>query len=274
MEARPGGCEELTVAIASLEALDEREAAAVASLCRRANLCFYRTAQTAGAAEVSRLGRRLGLGRAVANPLADEENISHIKEMPNARYIPYSNAALKWHTDGYYNDPQHSIGSFIMHCAQPAAAGGENCYFDPELAYILLRDDNPGHIEALTHPQAMTIPANDDEGGVRPVCCGPVFAADAGGNLLMRYTDRKRHVRWHKNCLAAVECLRELLDGNEEYRIVKRLEKGEGVICNNVLHNREPFAAGGGPARLLYRARYHRRLPQTDWHQLCGMTAC
>ena len=46
-----------------------------------------------------------------------------------------------------------------LHCISPARVGGENALMDPEIAYILLREENPDFIRALMHPQAMEIPA-------------------------------------------------------------------------------------------------------------------
>ena len=76
------------------------------------------------------------------------------------QYIPYTNKALSWHTDGYYNVLDKQIFGIIMHCVRPAAEGGVNSLLNPENVYIALRDENPAYIEALMHPEAMTIPDN------------------------------------------------------------------------------------------------------------------
>jgi hypothetical protein len=39
-----------------------------------------------------------------------------------------------------------------------------------------------------------------------------------------------------------------------------RLQPGEGLISNNVLHNRTAFKDGEGRGRLLYRARFFDRI--------------
>ncbi len=40
-----------------------------------------------------------------------------------------------------------------------------------------------------------------------------------------------------------------------------KLRPGEGIICNNILHNRPGFAeATDGKGRLFYRVRYHDRI--------------
>ena len=39
-----------------------------------------------------------------------------------------------------------------------------------------------------------------------------------------------------------------------------RLQAGEGLISNNVLHNRTAFEDGTGHKRLIYRARFYDRI--------------
>ena len=95
-----------------------------------------------------------------------------------AGYIPYSNRPLSWHTDGYYNyhGPSDCVKAMVLHCVRDAAGGGVSALLDHEIAYIRLRDRDPAFIEALTHPEAMTIPAGEDGyGGPRPDNTGPVF---------------------------------------------------------------------------------------------------
>ena len=81
-----------------------------------------------------------------------------------------------------------------MHCAQPAAEGGENLLLDHEIAYIQLRDKNPAYIKALMKNNAMTIPPNIENGiEIRGEQTGPVFAVDEGGYLHMRFSARTRN---------------------------------------------------------------------------------
>ena len=44
---------------------------------------------------------------------------------------------------------------------------------------------------------------------------------------------------------------------------VDTLAPGQGLICNNVLHDRTGFH-DNGPARLLYRGRYYDRITGTE----------
>jgi len=53
--------------------------------------------------------------------------------------------------------------------------------------------------------------------------------------------------------------MRGLLNENNPYVISYRMQAGEGIIANNVLHNRTAFT-DGEEKRLLYRARYYDRV--------------
>ena len=76
----------------------------------------------------------------------------------------------------------------------------------------------------------------------------------------MRYTARTRSIVWKDNTstVAAVRFLEQLLADDSSLVLRYRLAAGEGLICNNVLHNRTAFRDNeqGGARRLLYRARY------------------
>ncbi|HQT25450.1 MAG TPA: TauD/TfdA family dioxygenase, partial [Burkholderiales bacterium] len=163
-------------------------------------------------------------------------------------------------TDGYYNPPERKIRAMLLHCAQSAAAGGENRLMDHEMLYCLLRDQNPGYIDALSMPDAMKIPERADETGVaRKEETGPVFSFDSEGHLHMRYTARTRSIEWKQDALtlAAVAALESILFFPSPYIFRTRLESGMGLICNNVLHDRSGFE---GEGRLLFRARYYDRI--------------
>jgi alpha-ketoglutarate-dependent taurine dioxygenase len=78
----------------------------------------------------------------------------------------------------------------------------------------------------------------------------------------MRYTARKRHVVWRRDAAteAAVKALEDVL-ASDPLIIRHKLRPGEGIICNNILHNRSAFAGDAdGKGRLLYRVRYHDRI--------------
>lgn len=180
-------------------------------------------------------------------------------------YIPYTPRPLSWHTDGYYNSFEDRIGAFVLHCTCPALEGGENMILDPEIAYIRLRDENPDYIRALMHPQAMVIPENSNDSPPRPESIGPVFFADPHtGRMNMRYTARTRSISWRDEALtdAARRHLLDLLTAGDPLALRVRLKAGQGVLNNNVLHNRAGFVNGDTPetTRLIYRVRFRNRL--------------
>jgi Taurine catabolism dioxygenase TauD, TfdA family len=194
-------------------------------------------------------------------------------------FIPYTAKSLNWHTDGYYNPPQSTVRAMLLHCVRAAIEGGENALLDPEIAYIRIRDVNASWLGALMHPEAMIIPPSlEEDGSERPISIGPVFAVDAGGRLLMRYTARGRNIRWRdtNETRAAFAFLDDLLRGEAEPLIFKaRLAPGEGIICNNVLHARTAFDDAAGSRRLILRARFANRIADVpvDQGQGCMLHA-
>ncbi len=263
----PRRAEDLIVEVRDPRDLSDSEAAQIRRVCAAANMAVYASplADVADKDIARCLGARLGLSRLHANPLADEDGISSLEVAPekSARgYVPYSSRRLLWHTDGYYNGPEQRIRAFILHCVRPAAAGGENRLLDHEIAYLLLRDADPRYVAALSAPDAMTIPANEeDPAAQRGAQAGPVFSCE-GGTLRMRYTARTRSIEWRPDELtqAAVQRLRQILDSDSPYVFRLRLEGGQGLVCNNVLHDRSEFTDSPGAGRLVYRARYADRV--------------
>lgn len=225
---------------------------------------------------VHALARQLGLERLDDNLCADEDTLTSLQVMPTGSrhegYIPYTNRPLNWHTDGYYNTADNRIRAMLLHCARPAARGGESALMDHEIAYILLRDENPAFIAALMQPDAMTIPENVENGVlIRPAQSGPVFLVERpSGNLYMRYTARRRNVVWKEDdaTLAAAAFLRQVLEDEPRFVVRHRLEAGQGIVSNNALHNRAGFEdePGDGAGRLIYRGRYYDRVRGTDFN--------
>jgi hypothetical protein len=258
---------ELVIEIRNPASLTAAERGELLARCRRSNMAIYSTAAAMDELTVQRLGEQLGLLRLDANWLAGEQGVSRIAVHPGdgtrQAYIPYTDRAIKWHTDGYYNPPERQIRGMILHCAQPAAQGGENRLLDHEIAWLMLRDENPEHIRALSAPDAMTIPERTDEKGVaRAAQSGPVFSVDSGGHLHMRYTARTRSIEWKQNeaTKSAVAALEQLLDSDLPHIIRTRLAPGMGLLCNNVLHDRAAFTDDPAQPRLLFRARYLDRV--------------
>ncbi len=269
LSAYPANTADLIVQIENPFALTRVEKKAIIALCRKTNMLIYRFKKPvhdpADKTQLKKLGEQLGLYRLDSNLCADNDSITSLRVGPAGRqhtYIPYSNHRLSWHTDGYYNARDRQIKGMLLHCVNAAAKGGVNALLDPEIAYIHLREHNPDYIYALMHPQAMTIPANVVQGKlVRNAQSGPVFSVAGDGHLHMRYSARTRNIEWRENetSLAARNYLTAFLNSDSEYIFRHRLEPAEGLLCNNVLHNRSAFEDEGEP-RLLYRARYFDRV--------------
>jgi hypothetical protein len=255
----------------------------------RAHIAAFGFVLFDGASDLSKQGflalnRQLGLNTIDANLSADSDAVTTLRvvdaQAKSSRYIPFTNRALNWHTDGYYNSPETMIRAFSLYCVQPAISGGETSLLDHEMVYLALRDMNYAWVEALMDAQVMTIPANVIDGEtVRSEQSGPVFAIAEGvertenegaersekadrdnqaPQLTMRYTSRPGNIVWKAGASIqpALAAIRDLLDNNE-YTVKLRLLAGQGVICRNILHRREAFDQNVAQSpRLFYRARY------------------
>ena len=274
LENYPNTKDQLIVEIKDPGALTRAEHQAIVERCRKANMAIYTCspARSTGKDAIRRFGEQLGLCRLDMNLCADNDSITSVRVLQAGRqqgYIPYSDRALNWHTDGYYNHPTQRIRAFIIHCVQDAASGGENAFLDHEMAYLSMRDKNPSHVAAFMQADVMRIPANIEQGTeIRRAEVGPVFTLDTATNTLyMRYTARKHNIEWKNDPLvqAGVQLLEDLLAGDGRYIFRHRLEPGQGIVCNNVLHSRSAFVndAATRHERLLYRARYYDRVDST-----------
>jgi len=271
----PASPAELAVEVADPFNLTESEHAALLDRIRRANTALYVSdpvdADT-GKDLIRAVGSQFGLNQLDANMLADDDGVTPLTVMEDGRrprYIPYTNRPISWHTDGYYNTMDRQDRSLLLYCVQDAAEGGENAVLDHEIAYILLREENPDFIRALMHPHAMTIPANVEENvEIRSARTGPVFSVDPlDGTLHMRYTARKRNIEWRDDSVThdAVAFIERLTNGDSPYLFRHRMTPGQGLVSTNVLHDRSGFndSPEMGIKRLLYRARYFDRIAGT-----------
>lgn len=244
------------------------EEAALRDRIRRCNMAVFAgpVAEQATQERMRAFAARFGLHRLDTNMLADEDGITPLSvaaDGPRRNYIPYTDRPLSWHTDGYYNTPDRPVRGLLLYTVRDAAEGGDNALLDHEMAYIALRDADPGHVAALMRDDAMTIPPNAEPGQPpRPAQAGPVFSVDAGGNLHMRYTARTRSIVWADDpaVRAAVAALGALLNGPSPWILRAHMTPGQGLLCNNVLHNRTGFRDDPAAPRLVYRARYHDRI--------------
>jgi len=273
LKGYPKALGDLLVEINDARTLTDSEHAALLQRCRKTNMALYagKTGTDPDPEIPLSMGRRFGLQILNKNWLADETGLTSLTvrdEGVRRNYIPYTNRAINWHTDGYYNTSSTQIHALNLHVTQQAASGGENALMDHEIAYILLRDRNPDYIRALMAPSAMTIPARIDEDGTvaRQEEPGPVFSIMPSGDLHMRYTIRVNNVMWADDPLSrdALTYLRDILNSDSPYIYRGRLESGMGLVSNNVLHDRAAFTDDATHRRHYYRARYFDRLAGTS----------
>jgi len=258
--------------------LSEKEKNEIQQRFIRANMAIYSIKYRADFLDkkiVENLGHDFGLIRLDNNLGADNDGITSLQVIEGGRkqaYIPYSNLKLSWHTDGYYNLPERQIRGVILHCANTAAEGGENALLDHEMMYIHLRDQDPAYISALMKTDVLTIPPNIENGvEIRGAQSGPVFSVDENtGALHMRYSARKRNIIWTDDAITtkAVNAIDPFLASDSPWILRHRLQPGQGLICNNVLHNRTSFKndEAGKQQRLIYRGRYYDRLAHTSFN--------
>lgn len=268
LENYPTDAQNLIVEVNDPRNLSDAERHEFNRICNKTNMAVYISKE--GANPDKRialfLADQFGLKTLDKNMGADDDGITSLKvaaDEGHERYIPYTNKAIHWHTDGYYNTREKQIHALNLHCVRPAKQGGENALMDHEIAYIRLRDENPDFIHALMSPTAMTIPANIKDGKVvRPERTGPVFSVTKGGVLHMRYTERAHNIVWSSDLitLQAVEYLESILNSNDEYIYRLILQPGWGLVSNNVLHDRGVFKDHESAPRLLYRLRYYETL--------------
>jgi hypothetical protein len=263
----------LIINIDNISNPNQNEIDALFKLISKYNMGLYRFTNPDKEAKknkqkVPQLASFFGLDKLDNNLCADDDKLTSITVCEHEgqhQYIPYSNKRLSWHTDGYYNTLEQQINGLILHCERPAQSGGESLLLDHEIAYILLRDENPDYIRAFMQTDAMTIPANILDGKeIRATQTGPIFSLHQTGNLHMRYSARTHNIKWQQNSatLEAVEFLQQLWKNGSPYILRYTLQAHEGLICNNILHCRTGFKDSDNPQkkRLLYRGRYFDRI--------------
>ena len=267
----PQSIDDIVVEINDTRNPSKAEIDAITALNRKTNMAIYagNTGSDPDKSIASDLAAHFGLTNPDDNMGADDgiTTLRVVNEDWHGEYIPYTNRLIHWHTDGYYNAADRQIQALMLHCVSPATEGGENALLDHEIAYIRLRQANPEYIHALMQPDAMTIPANINKKGevIRPDRVGPVFSIMPDGNLHMRYTARTRSIKWKRNRITseAVSLLTSYLNSDSPYIYRGTLQSGQGLISNNVLHDRSGFTDEGENKRMLYRLRYFQRVAHT-----------
>ena len=231
-------------------------------------LKHYQTKQpiTLSQSQVLAINRQLGLVDYDQHLYANSKGLALISpsgQTDKQDFIPYTNQALNWHTDGYYNTPAQRIRTFVLFCANQANSGGQNAWIDHEILYILLREKDKKLASALIDAQAMTVPEHKVDGMVRrPISVGGVFFIDPLTKaLMMRYTQRKQNVVWDNNptLTQARLVLEQILNEKSSHHFELKMQSGQGIICHNIVHKRTGFAEQKTP-RLMIRGRYFNRV--------------
>ena len=263
-----GNIEDLIVHIKNPRKLSLAELHKIKKNCRDNNFSFYQFPNSISKSDLIHFASQFGLKTVIFNPHADLNGISELSakhDSEKIKYIPYTRRSLNWHTDGYYNELDQHIRSFLLHCINPAPEGGENMLINHELIYIHLYEQNPQLAAALMQTDALTIPANiENNVEIRPEQSGPVFYRDNKTKTLqMRYTARSKSIEWKDDPLVLeAKSIIETLLQEDRYVTHYQLNAGEGLVCNNILHGRTAFTNGSIPEeqRLMYRIRSYDRL--------------
>ncbi len=216
---------------------------------------------------ITQINHQVGLIDYDQHLYAQNNGLSYItqsNDKKQSEFIPYTDKEISWHTDGYYNAIYNQVRAFSLFCVYPAATGGVNQWIDPQMVYLLLREENADVVMALSNPQAMSIPEHKVDGYVmRAQSTGPIFFIDEqSAELYMRYTQRKKNIEFldSSEIKQAIALLDDLLGASTPYHFEYTMSAKQGLICNNILHNRSAFVDDLEQPRLLLRGRYFNRV--------------
>ena len=254
----PKNINEISVEIKDINRTTKSEISKIRSTLDRFNTCLYRSNRDLESnSSLLDFAKAVGMKTFDCNNIEASEisTISSIKS-EKIQYIPYTNKALNWHTDGYYD--KKPLFSWLLHCINPADDGGENYLLDHELAmreYVLSYDD----IEVLMNKRAITIP--ESQGSNRSEISTYIFSFDNDYEKLhMRFSMRKENIKMSDNTLTAMSKLTNVIENNcSKYSITYKLSKNEGILSNNILHGRNSFKDDKVQRKLL-RIRSYERL--------------
>tara|TARA_B110000438_G_scaffold68975_1_gene69213 strand:- start:30 stop:929 length:900 start_codon:yes stop_codon:yes gene_type:complete len=272
----PNKIGDLTVKIDKPGQPNTQQIKEIKNICYKTNMAIYEAPEKIIEDKniALNMGNSIGLKDIERSLTTEEDGVSELSVENSgikSNYIPYSSKPLGWHTDGCYNDTDHLINGFLLHCVRAAEGGGENFLLDPDIAYILLRDENSEFIDGLMLPDTLTIPPNiKNDIIVRKQQRGPALSFLSQNNMLnyqalhLRYTGRKTHVIWKDDVrtIGALDFLKKTLQGDCPYIFRVKLKPGSGLIGNNILHNRTKFQNGDAEIskRLVYRIYYRDRI--------------
>jgi len=237
-------------------------------LCQHNNFALFNIEQQNNYPQaIIAINKQLGLTDYDSHLYAQDQGLAHITQSvkkDQAEFIPYTDKAIGWHTDGYYNTMAQRIRAFSLFCVTPANRGGDNQWIDQQMVYLQLREFNPDIAKVLTHIHAMSIPEHIVNGVVRrKTSIGAIFFIDeSSSQLYMRYTQRKKNIKFldSQEVKQAVSVLDAHLSVTTEYHFSHTMTANQGMLCNNILHKRSGFINNPLNPRLLLRGRYFNRL--------------
>ena len=242
--------------------LTDSEIKISSAIINQSNLLFFELKEDNGDIKSSlmKLAEQFGMGNFEILESSEKSGLTKIEVSTESRvkseYVPYTNKSLNWHTDGYYNEANDPILSWLLFCQSNSSSGGENKFMDHEIAYILF-NDRSDDIKELTDDNAFIIPENIQNG--RKAVSSYVFRF-LDEKLHMRFSMREKNIIWRDDIRASVELLKSIIRENESYQIKYRLEPNQGVFSNNIIHMRTSFTNTTNKNRLLYRLRSKKRI--------------
>ena len=255
----PSNINDLKVYLENINHVSRDEISQIKEKLAKYNCCIYASKTDLDTnANLISFARLLGMKTFDSHNIDGEaiSTISADKTINNMRYIPYTDKALNWHTDGYYD--KKPIFSWILHCIEPALSGGENFLLDHELAireYVLKHDD----ISRLMNKDTFSIPIDDvaNRGATSSYICD---MNNEYRKLHMNFSMRKENITFDKDSESAVlKLIKIIKEDCKKYHLTYKLSKSEGIVSNNILHGRNAFKDGLVMRKIL-RIRSHERL--------------
>ena len=257
-----GDIGKLTIDIKNPHSLTKNEASKCSDIIERGNILFFRLENEFADIKDSllKLSKQFGMDDFEILESSEKSGLTKIEvsdeDKIKSEYVPYTNKALNWHTDGYYNDVSDPILSWMLFCHSDSDIGGENRFIDHEIVYILFNEMSDS-LNDLLLEQAFTIPENKNNN--RKEISGYVFKL-LSNKLHMRFTMREKNIIWNKKIMKSIKLLKSIILENENYQIKHKLKPNEGVISNNIIHMRTSFTNSDNKNRLLYRLRSKKRI--------------
>ena len=249
----------------------EERAGARSTAARRANMVDLREPATRRRQGHCRAcsARQFGLARLDRNWLADDDGISqrdrHRRGRPRRLHSVHEPRRSAGTPTATTTRRTGASGRWSCTASTAPPTGGENALLDHEIAYLQLRDADPGvraradaarcDDDPRAHRRRRRRAGRRDRAGVLGRS-GERCAAHAlhGAHAQHRVEATDPAVR------DAAARLERMLAGPSPCIHRLTLQPGMGILCNNVLHDRSGFVDDPARPRLLYRARYYDRI--------------